>query len=680
MFGITNRCNLACEFCSRDVGRESEWTVESAHAVLSGLAAAGTLEVAFGGGEPFVFRGFAELVARLKDTTPLAVHVTTNGSLLGGVDWPSLAGAFGIVRLSIYDADDAPNPVDWRAAGLTLSRVGQRWGANVLVDDAALSTLPGKLEELAALGARDVSLLSFVGAGRPLSSAGEEALARIIEASPLAVRLSVCLGSRVSVPRLFAGADDSGDCGAGVDFISITPDRRVQSCSFQDASLPIASADDVLRIWRERRAELLRPSSRDGCARAGAPRAIEDVVPPGGTSVRVWRSFSGNNSGECIMVARFATVADADAYLAELLPGYVPDAEYSAAWRELFARERVDTPALEDAEAPQQLLSAGRAVFASGYAADDAFPELRALAWKRGGEVLGGGIHLHEQPTLLFVARVQRRDVDELYAGFNKKDALAEGAVVLRHGDLVLGAVPAGESIAETVDRIRAIAHDEVVAFELFDGTVDAAALTHEAQRLSNPVGETPRMAFSFWAPTPEERVTRATDFVRAIGDDVPATRVANAVVAEGMPARRRLAVLGHRAGASVLPLLATRVNVHAQLWRDAPPRTKGKRAPAPEIVQADDVRRALEPRLRAALGSETFTLACESGPTWRQGVAIRVETASPRAVYDAIGGMMTEMPDVSFNVGVSDTSHLAYALRRLIAEARGVAREGREP
>ena len=68
-----------------------------------------------------------------------------------------------------------------------------------------------------------------------------------------------------------------------------------------------------------------------------------------------------------------------------------------------------------DAEAPQQLLSAGRAVFASGYAADDAFPELRALAWKRGGEVLGGGIHLHEQPTLLFVARAWGADAAFTY-------------------------------------------------------------------------------------------------------------------------------------------------------------------------------------------------------------------------------------------------------------------------
>jgi hypothetical protein len=36
MFGITNRCNLTCDFCSRDTSRESVWTVESAARTLQG--------------------------------------------------------------------------------------------------------------------------------------------------------------------------------------------------------------------------------------------------------------------------------------------------------------------------------------------------------------------------------------------------------------------------------------------------------------------------------------------------------------------------------------------------------------------------------------------------------------------------------------------------------------------
>src|SRR6185369_3467854 len=103
MFGVTNACNLACSFCSRDAARASEWTLESAARVLEGLAEAGTLEVAFGGGEPFAFRAFEALLLRLHATTSLALNVTTNGTLLRDDELARLRGVIGQVRLSIYD-------------------------------------------------------------------------------------------------------------------------------------------------------------------------------------------------------------------------------------------------------------------------------------------------------------------------------------------------------------------------------------------------------------------------------------------------------------------------------------------------------------------------------------------------------------------------------------------------
>lgn len=72
-FGITNACNLACMFCSRDLEARSSWTADSAFELLRDLDAAGVLEVAFGGGEPLVFKGFVELVRRLASETGLAL-------------------------------------------------------------------------------------------------------------------------------------------------------------------------------------------------------------------------------------------------------------------------------------------------------------------------------------------------------------------------------------------------------------------------------------------------------------------------------------------------------------------------------------------------------------------------------------------------------------------------------
>jgi MoaA/NifB/PqqE/SkfB family radical SAM enzyme len=671
MFGITNRCNLACAFCSRDVARASEWTVGSAYAVLRGLADAGTLEAAFGGGEPFVFRGFEELLVRLHETTPLALHVTTNGTRLHAVDWARLGGALGQVRVSIYDE------VDWRASGALLSRVGQRWGANVLVDDGALEDLPRRLEQLARLGARDVSLLSYVGpdALRHLGAEGESRLARIIERSPLPARLSVCFGDRVDAPRLFRGSDDTGDCGAGRDFVSITPDRRLQSCSFQDASSPIETAADVLRLWNEEREALARRAPRDGCARAAAtapssPRSGPRSDARGGASVRVWRAFSGNNSGECVMVARFATVDDAEAYLADLLPGFTPGDAYSPAWRELFGEAGVATPSIEYARPPDELLGAGRSVFArTRSAAEDDFPELRALAWKRGGEVLAGGVHEHDTPMVLFAMRARTVDPAVLLAWAEELDP---NALAVRHGDLVLGAAPVRTWIGDALALLRDAAEGQPFAAEIYFGALDAQTLTDEAKRLGAEIGETSRVAFSFWAATPEQRASRAADFERTIADaETPTARAANTVVAERARGKRRLAVLGHRAGAFVEPLLATKVRVRAQMWREPPPRTKGKKPPAPPVLEVDVVRGAIEPRLRAALGAAGFELSCEAGPSWRQGVILRVTTGAPLVVVQTIAALAAEMPDVSVATGVTDTSVLALALRRLVAEVR---------
>src|SRR6478736_6696301 len=245
MFGVTNRCNLSCSFCSRDVARSSTWTVESAAAALSGLERAGCLEVALGG--------------------------------------------------------------------------------------------------------HDVSLLNYIGpdSSLELGSAGRARLAAQIESAPLPCRASVCFGDRLPAPRLFQGVDNGGDCGAGDDFITVTPDRMLQSCSFQDRGFPAETAEQILAVWRSRRTELRRASERHGCARQ-LPLAAPNEARRSRPDVAVWRSFSGNNSGECILIGKFDSNADAQRFLAELAPSWVPDGEYSAEWRALFQRENVALSALRD--------------------------------------------------------------------------------------------------------------------------------------------------------------------------------------------------------------------------------------------------------------------------------------------------------------------------------------------
>src|SRR5262245_61818644 len=176
LFGITNRCNLACAFCSRDPHAESAWTSDEAFEVLADLARAGVLEVAFGGGEPFAFHGFEGLVARMYEETPLAIHATTNGLLATRARLRALKGKFGELRLSLYDNND------WRRTISLFVEEAVRFGTNLLVLPERLPALETLVLEIVALGCRDVLLLSYNGPDRALhlSAAQSADLAHLV--------------------------------------------------------------------------------------------------------------------------------------------------------------------------------------------------------------------------------------------------------------------------------------------------------------------------------------------------------------------------------------------------------------------------------------------------------------------------------------------------------------------
>jgi MoaA/NifB/PqqE/SkfB family radical SAM enzyme len=266
-FGITNACNLTCGFCSRDLAAASAWTAETAFRVLADLCAAGTLEVAFGGGEPFAFRGFAELAARLYDETALAVSVTTNGTLLTPGTLARLAPKLAQVRLSVYDDNR------WQGTLAMLDAAGVRHGVNWLLTPARLARIEDDVLDLVERGARDVLLLSYNGHDRALHLAPDawapaarrvRSLARAL-AGRAQIKLDVCWGARMGgVPQ--ARLDD-GRCGAGGDFVVIGSDRTLRPCSFHEASVPFEGAEDVLAAWRSQRARFETAALRPGCAR-----------------------------------------------------------------------------------------------------------------------------------------------------------------------------------------------------------------------------------------------------------------------------------------------------------------------------------------------------------------------------------------------------------------------------
>jgi MoaA/NifB/PqqE/SkfB family radical SAM enzyme len=263
---ITNACNLACTFCSRDVDAESAWTADDAFLMLRDLSSRGTLEVAFGGGEPLVFKQFLYLVRRLFDETELAVSLTTNGTRLSTGIAGALAPYVGQIRLSVYDG------IDHRPLIAELAGSGARFGVNWLVVPERLPQLEMFIFDLLEMGCRDVLLLSYNGQDRALHLAPEEAhsLAQRVRAlgralaGRMTIKLDVCWGNRMEgVPRLFGDTP----CPAGREFIVLTSDKRLAPCSFHHRSYSIATADDVLRVWNEERDALAGAALDPGCAR-----------------------------------------------------------------------------------------------------------------------------------------------------------------------------------------------------------------------------------------------------------------------------------------------------------------------------------------------------------------------------------------------------------------------------
>lgn len=265
-FGITNRCNLACAFCSRDLTASSNWTFETAFSILAELAQAGVLEVAFGGGEPWAFPGFDQLVRRLYDETPLAVNFTTNGLAMTREKLRRIGRSYGQIRLSLYDDNNWPEKVRM------LVEEDARFGVNYLVTPARLPQLETTVFELAAMGCRDVLLLSYNGPDRSLHLSSSEASSLAARVALLAralgrkaqIKLDVCWGERMEpAPRLFR----RGDCGAGKDFLVLTSDKKVMPCSFHHVAIEVESASDILDIWNNRQNELNIPARDPGCAR-----------------------------------------------------------------------------------------------------------------------------------------------------------------------------------------------------------------------------------------------------------------------------------------------------------------------------------------------------------------------------------------------------------------------------
>lgn len=310
--GLLTPCNLKCAFCYRDTRAPSRLTAPFLLELLERAAEWGVLEVAFGGGEPFLFPRFTDFVRELHRRTKLGINVTTNGTLLTQDILDELGDACGEIRLSAYVDNH------YRRTLKLLS--GRQVGVNWLVTPNNVGLIEPMVRDFLSLGAKNVLLLGYKGSDASLHLAANDlaSLRRSVERmAHLPLRLDICWYPLLSdLPHLFA----RGDCGAGDEFLVITPDRAIQPCSFHHARIPFETFDDLRRIYTELREH--RPLAEiRGCTRdefAEAARESQASHEPRREELWAWHARAANNSGDWTIVGRFNDPADAQRIADEL--------------------------------------------------------------------------------------------------------------------------------------------------------------------------------------------------------------------------------------------------------------------------------------------------------------------------------------------------------------------------
>ena len=198
---LTNVCDARCQFCYAPKTNDSL----PASAVLSWcreLDELGSLEVAFGGGEPALYPELTELCNQIWSSTQLGISITSNGHHINSALVSALAGSVSIVRFSV----DALEPLYSAIRGRSMSAVicaldmaqdVMPVGINTVINRATLPGLDQILAFLVHRGISDWLLLPEVARGGFVLSPDEwDALSEFVARCPRHVRLSTTSAAR----------------------------------------------------------------------------------------------------------------------------------------------------------------------------------------------------------------------------------------------------------------------------------------------------------------------------------------------------------------------------------------------------------------------------------------------------------------------------------------------------
>ena len=264
---ITNRCNLAYDFCSRDRSAQPRWTVETAFQTLADFAQSGVLEVAAGGGEPWpsptASTGLSERLGRARrpctDHQRRALDARTAQHA-----WPPGEGAPSVYPQGSWAPEGAALLIRQRRRRFCGTFWRRRPPCPLCRRYCAAWRTWAVTTPRSCATSATTSLCTWTAQQEDASSRRSSCAARCASCLDLLWRPAARAAAALSPAPM-------GTAARAATFLVVTSDKRLKACSFHDATVPFTTVADAPAVYTTQSAPLGRSRRASGLC-AALPR------------------------------------------------------------------------------------------------------------------------------------------------------------------------------------------------------------------------------------------------------------------------------------------------------------------------------------------------------------------------------------------------------------------------
>lgn len=249
---LTNACDLSCPFCYAPKSNHS-LRPDNILGWCRDLDHLGTLEIAFGGGEPTLCPYLPDLCRTLWSETNLGISITTHGQHITRELVHALAGVVSVVRVSIDGPEPYYSSIRRRPLGHLIERLDHirgkiPLGINTVVNSQTLAYFDQMASLVKRLGAVDWLLLPEVRAGQfTLNDSEWHILDKWIRErqSEIDLRVSTEAAKHLTCPLLLQDQPE--------DYAHISADGYLRRCSYLKEGIALhgSTITAALRDLRE---------------------------------------------------------------------------------------------------------------------------------------------------------------------------------------------------------------------------------------------------------------------------------------------------------------------------------------------------------------------------------------------------------------------------------------------